>query len=305
MYHRVLTNEEFMQSFSNPGIIVNRDTFEKQIKYLTNNFKVLSISQVIDTVDNKHSFTDLSCLITFDDGWYDNYKNALPILQKHDAASLIFLPINYIGTNKLFWQEQLANYIYLICQNEKQAPKLLSKYSLSQVFNRRGDVLRHDIYEFVGALKRLSNREIDEVVNEFKSYIDNSGYTADNNVDKYINWDQALEMSHNNVSFGSHAMSHRLLTKLAQKELNSELKQSKEIIEKNLQKPVLSIAYPNGNYNNEVTLSAKEADYKVAFTTESGYFAANEDAYTVKRINMHQAGTANIPLFLCRILQIF
>lgn len=305
MYHRVLTDKEIQNSFSNSGIIVNVDSFDKQIEYLAKYFNILNVNQVIENIENGKQFNTRSCLITFDDGWIDNYRNAYPILKAHRASSLIFLPFNYIGTGELFWQEQIVNYIYVICRYETEVPDILVKNNLSHIYNLQGNQLRKEINYFIGNLKKLSNEEIDNLVSKFKAHIEKSNYPTVGSVDEYIDWDHAHEMSRNNVWFGSHAMSHRLLTKLNNEELKIELKQSKVLLEGKLQLPIHSIAYPNGSFNETVVNATRIAGYNLGFTTNTGYFQTNENPFEIKRVNIHQNAARNIPLFLCRILGLF
>ena len=306
MYHRVLTNSEAERSFSNSGIVVSDDSFKTHIQYLKNNFNLLNLDDVVDHVESRTQFDNLSCLITFDDGWKDNFNNALPILKAYNAPALVFLPTYYISSNNLFWQECLSNIICSLCRNRKNIPDILTKHGLDGLVIKSPEEIKAGINNYLSSLKSLSNKKIDAILDEFQMYFEERNLSIPTNtVDKYITWEQASEMAENNVQFGSHAISHRLLTKLENSDLNNELKQSKEIINEKLNISISSIAYPNGNFSDPVLASVKRNGYKIGFTTIDGYFDVEENPYKIKRINMHQNATENIPLFLCRILGIF
>ena len=63
MYHRVLPNELRKNSMSNDGIIVETPVFNNQIKYLKNNYNIISIEDLIDCIYNNKPLKKYSCLI--------------------------------------------------------------------------------------------------------------------------------------------------------------------------------------------------------------------------------------------------
>src|SRR5690554_7133710 len=82
-YHRVLSDEERRNSFSNQAIVVSPRTFERQLRFLKRHCKLLSAADFERHLRERKPFATGSCLITFDDGWRDNYTNALPILRRY------------------------------------------------------------------------------------------------------------------------------------------------------------------------------------------------------------------------------
>ena len=57
----------------------------------------------------RQPFRGPCCLITFDDGWVDNFENALPVLRAHRLPAVMFLPVNFIGRRRLFTREALTH----------------------------------------------------------------------------------------------------------------------------------------------------------------------------------------------------
>ncbi|HEC99967.1 MAG TPA: hypothetical protein ENN18_06270, partial [Proteobacteria bacterium] len=90
MYHRVLEPEE--TAGVQPGMYVTTATFRKHMKFLAAHFKVISSQELLERLKNK-SFKDAAryCVITFDDGWRDNYSNAYPVLREYGFPATIFL----------------------------------------------------------------------------------------------------------------------------------------------------------------------------------------------------------------------
>lgn len=94
----VLTYHHINDS-SEKSISVNVDSFEKQIRYLTKKYSIVSVEEILTTIPLNHP---QRVALTFDDGYSDFYYNALPVLQKYAIPSCIFLIYNKIGMNGSF-----------------------------------------------------------------------------------------------------------------------------------------------------------------------------------------------------------
>ncbi|MCM8818098.1 MAG: polysaccharide deacetylase family protein [Candidatus Omnitrophica bacterium] len=92
-YHRI--NPYYKEDV----LTVNLDNFKQQINYLiSKNFEFLSMEEYIELKENLNS----KVVITFDDGFSDNFYFAFEILSKFNIKPLIFLIVNYINTDKIF-----------------------------------------------------------------------------------------------------------------------------------------------------------------------------------------------------------
>jgi len=112
-------------------------------------------------------------------------------------------------------------------------------------------------------------------------------------------------MQQNGISFGSHTLSYRILTKVSREECTRELTDSRLLLETSLGMPVETIAYPNGGHNEQVEQLTARAGYTLGFTTERGYVSSDTNPYSIPRINIHNNSSNNKAVFLCTILGIF
>ncbi|RVU55756.1 polysaccharide deacetylase family protein [Anaerosphaera multitolerans] len=93
---------------TNNEYIISCNNFEHMVKSLKESgFHFLSTEEIANAVDNNTKLPDNSVLITFDDGYEDNYTNVLPILEKYDAKATVFLIGSYIGEKSgyLNWEQ--------------------------------------------------------------------------------------------------------------------------------------------------------------------------------------------------------
>lgn len=90
------------------ALTVHVDQFEKQMKYLADNgYTAITPAEMLDAWQNGTPLPDKPVVITFDDGYVDNYKNAFPILEKYNLRATIFLISDYVGMypNYLTWSQ--------------------------------------------------------------------------------------------------------------------------------------------------------------------------------------------------------
>ena len=118
MYHRVLKDPALENKYVQDGLYVSTETFDRQLAYLKKSRNILSLSQLIDLIENRQPVPEKVAVITFDDGWRDNFLYAYPILKKHHIPATIFLTTDFIDSNKPFWFLEAA-----VLHRENRLPK--------------------------------------------------------------------------------------------------------------------------------------------------------------------------------------
>jgi len=78
---------------------------------------------------------------------------------------------------------------------------------------------------------------------------------------------------------GSHTMTHKRLTKIGEKEVRSELVNSKIYLEKITKKKIISFCYPYGDFNNNIKKLVKDSGYSIARTVNRHSFILPADPY--------------------------
>jgi peptidoglycan/xylan/chitin deacetylase (PgdA/CDA1 family) len=77
------------------------------MEYISKRKKCVTLEDHVDKLQNGRSSDDEAVIVTFDDGYKDNFLNAFPIMKKHNVTATFFLPTSYVGfTNK--WDESLG-----------------------------------------------------------------------------------------------------------------------------------------------------------------------------------------------------
>jgi peptidoglycan/xylan/chitin deacetylase (PgdA/CDA1 family) len=93
MYHSVGYNEQFFT--------VTPEAFSRQMAHLkTGGYKVLSLKDVIDMLVSRTKIPPRTVVLTFDDGYEDNFTHAFPILRQYNYLATIFISTNFIGEER-------------------------------------------------------------------------------------------------------------------------------------------------------------------------------------------------------------
>lgn len=281
-YHRVTSDMPWPDS-----LVVTPDQFERQVEYVKRRFRLLSAEEVGEIIRSRKPFPDRSCLITFDDGWKDNYEHAFPVLQAYRAPAIIFLTTGYIGTRKRFWHDRLASLLYPLVFQESRGRDVRGSWvtvSMEQLIQQVASVpvcLRQPVIADITAMwKQLDEPALEQRLAQLEALL---GHSAAATSSAMLSWDDVANMAAGGVEFGSHTVSHALLDRVDGGQLNAELRLSKEAIESRLCKSVEFVAYPNGNYNEAVLRASRECGYVGGFTCDVGFNSGSEYPFTLKR----------------------
>ncbi|MCG7870657.1 MAG: polysaccharide deacetylase family protein [Candidatus Thiodiazotropha lotti] len=307
MYHRIVEYRESLQD----GMYVLPDTFDAQMRYIRDNFTVLSIcelNEIIDSGNWRQGDGKRYCVITFDDGWNDFYENAFPILQKHDLPAALFLPTGFIDHNRKMWIDLYGELLsakldlglrpeFTISSNHSQI--------LDYLVNLKGSY-RSQLENGINELKRYSGSEIDSILSQFGNLIEKESRSRESD---FVNWNQVNEMKASGlVTIGSHTVNHEILTNIEDTGVvQSELLDSRdELLDRAVMDSLcMTFCYPNGNHSKDLSKLVSDSGYHLAVTTQRGWNTIDDDRAMLKRIGMHQDVSSSVPMFATRISGIF
>jgi len=307
MYHRIIPGHQAHKE-TQPGMYVRPETFQNHLHFLKKYFTIVPIQDLLleDKKPLDGSNNKPQCALTFDDGWYDFYEYAFPIVKDHQIPATVFLPTDFMGTSRLFWTDHLADLLIQRENSEKSAskPSPSPNSIVNDVEAIQGNY-EAKLEKSIAILKSLRDEEIEEVLSELSSRwsIDPAPHNRG-----FLTWEEINEMYESGlITFGSHTASHKILTTLTDNEIEDELTKSRDklISENIVDTAFIPFCYPNGNYNEKIARMVKEAGYSLAVSTKNGWNNAESDLFTLRRIGIHQDMTSTKAMFGCRIAGIF
>ncbi|MES9833585.1 MAG: polysaccharide deacetylase family protein [Candidatus Thiodiazotropha sp. DIVDIV] len=298
-YHRILPEAMLGKINSTAGIITDSDLFLRQLGWLKSEFHIIDIDQMQDVLLNGRQMVSNGCLVTFDDGWLDNYEYARTSLTQEEIPATIFLPYNYIGEELVFWQEEMLARFSQLNDSEDDTDRAL----LKQLTGIEAVSDKHTLRSAVTAMKCKDYREIYDTLDSLREHQKEKPVNL--KYDAYMTWHQVNEMAASKINFGSHALSHRILTQIEPDDARHEISESRRLIEEKIGTKVNAIAYPNGNCDTSIEKIVSESGFQMGFIMGGGYVSQESNPMALPRINVHTNNSRNKPVFLCTILNIF
>ncbi len=242
--------------------------FESLLVYLKKNFEIVSIKDIFKEKTTKRKRIALS----FDDGYENNHSIAWPILKKHNLPATFYITTeSFEIIDYYLWPE-----IFDALKIEPPHGKIIFNNEEFRFVNKQLQNCKTNvsIYDYV----KLMGQERQVVFKEFLSKYDIKRIlkTINPELTRFCSKEQIKEMSMSPlIEIGSHTHRHYNLSKINIELATQELKKSKEILESIIQKPVVSIGYPDGDYSEKIKDIAEDVGYEyqlaVTFTNTRDY----------------------------------
>jgi peptidoglycan/xylan/chitin deacetylase (PgdA/CDA1 family) len=284
-YHRILDDDPRSFAFDEALISARRDTFREQMKFVRRNFDVISFEDLRRCEREGREWPRRALIITFDDGYRDNYTHAFPILKEFDLPATVFLTTGYIGSEQLFWWDKVA---YLIKHTSRRSVALTdlsaSPFDLSSPRARRAAIDRA-LWWLKQSPEETRSRFLDSLAADMEVELPESAGRG-----MHLSWDEIKEMAAEGIHFGSHTVTHPILSHVGESQLQKEISLSKQTIEEHLGREVMAFAYPAGRrtrFNDNVQSIVARCGYSYAVSYEEG--AAIEgacDRFALPRIHV-------------------
>lgn len=263
------------------------DIFRAQMRHLASSgYNCVSMQQLAEYLHDGH-IPPRTVVVTFDDGFYNNYAVAFPILREFGIPATIFIASGYIGSTRLAWPEELAALLALtkvpalqFGEHEANAGSMADKTDAYQRIARHFSTLdANGIQDCLVHLLQQAGLARDDL---YRSELYDSL--------RFMSWDNVREMAESGlISFGSHTINHRRLVHLPPDEAQEEIRQSRTIIQDRLGQ-CLSFAYPHGrrdkDFNDSHFQMAVAAGYNIVVTADSGTVTTDSDALNLPRVSV-------------------
>lgn len=280
-YHRIYAdklNTEFDADVFGPSVT----EFEQQIAFLRERVNLLSEQDLIELITTGKSIPGRSALITFDDGYRDNYQLAVPVLKKYRVPAIFFIPTKSIEQSMLGWWDIIS---YFINHTNKQQISFNENTIPLRTRKERDQAKQL----FLNYMKSVPHEQSKNLLTDLSEICNTAFPPRSRQREELMSWEQIKEIANTDfLSIGSHTLSHRVLSTIDAGEEHKELRDSREFLQQKLAGEINSIAYPVGGYHafsERTKRNAYKAGYQLGFSFNTGTnHGCITDPFDIKRV---------------------
>jgi peptidoglycan/xylan/chitin deacetylase (PgdA/CDA1 family) len=290
-YHGVLppgshTDEYLSRNF------VDQDVFREQMAWLARHYRCVPLAEAVERLRNGRPLPPYSAAVTFDDGFRNNLRWALPVLKEFGIPATVFVTTGHVGRGTMMlWTERVARLVtsattpMLACNVAGVTRRLATDTGASRERASR---------ELLALLKGLPRAERDAAIDSLEASAGSSPSPPDVERYAFLDWDAVRELAAHGVEIGSHTVSHAMLSSLDADERRREVVDSRQEIERELGRPCVLFSYPNGtlrDFGDEDRENLRRAGYSAAFSQIPGTNDHATDPFAFRRINIGRGHT--------------
>ena len=279
MYHSVM-DDPARHADSVGNIIHSTEAFRGQVEVIARHYNPVTLDDVVGFVNGERELPPRPVVITFDDGYRDNYEVAHPVLNRAGVPATFYVTVGCVDRKQLPWPSRVR-FTFLKSKRMDWSEPDGRKWALGNSEERIKAFERAS--EYCG---KLAGHAQDTYVASLESELD--AKLPDDRQDLMLSWDQIRGLVRAGHLVGSHTISHPNMAHIPHSELNEELNTSKRRLEQELSQPVSHFSYPcpalQPHWSDFTVEKSREAGYRTAVTTNGGLVRKHDNLLCLRRI---------------------
>jgi len=250
--------------------------FDELCAWLASWFKVMALDEAVKHL-KAGTLPAGAASITFDDGYADNHRVAMPILQRHGLSATFFIATGFLDGGRM-WNDTV---IESVRQSQTSGLDLsalgLAHYSIESLGEKRAAIAN-----LIGQIKYLPVEKriaVSEALAQLAK--------ARPSEDLMMTSHEVKAMRLAGMQIGAHTVSHPILAGLADEQARQEILGSKSFLERLLGERIGLFAYPNGKPNEDFSPQTvalvRCLDFDAAVSTQWGASSKQDDMFQIRR----------------------
>ena len=255
--------------------------FRRQLEFMKENFRFVTMEQVLDAVEGKTQLPDRALLLTFDDGYVDNYTFAFPLLEEFGAQGSFFIPGKTFRTHQLLDVNKIH---YILAGADIRVLTEDVKREMNRYRGTEFDFAPvEELYEQYAVDSRFDDKNTIFVKRMLQTVLPERlrGIIADNLFEKYVGISQEklayelymtedqIRMMHRHGMFiGLHGYDHYWLANLPQQQMEQDICNALDALDEFIDRKRWVMNYPYGDYNDSVIDYVRSRGACIGLTTD-------------------------------------
>lgn len=284
-YHRILPQHKIDKiNLPDRGLVTSLENFEQQLKFFSEKYNCVSLDNLIT---NKKIDKKFKVCLTFDDGYKDNLDYALPLIEKYQIPTTIFITSRFLDDEVYLWWYELWDIInrkrkinfqwkknkYLF-YTETSTKKIFCYKKISNLFISENILNQNKLLEIISDTKKRKN---------YKNI--------------FITKDNLSELSKNPlITIGNHSYNHLSFSKLNSRKIREEIELSIKFFNQYVDK-IDHFAYPYGQLSDISEISRdliKSYGFKsISTSINKNVFFENLNQFSLPRYGISNQDNLN------------
>jgi len=267
-YHRVLAvDDPDAFAFDLNEVSASPQQFREQMQLVRRRYDPISFHQLLEAMDGGRPLPPRPLIVTFDDGYDDNYHLAFPILRELGMSATFFVSTGHIDSGKPYAYDWLVHMLCRTRATRLRVDELAFDQAMPDTLAGRRMLARELLFH----LKALDAMTQAAVITRLG---DAWGMPPAAHAQcRPMRWEQLREMRAAGMEVGSHGVSHHILAKLSPADMVAEVDESMRTLRRELGAPIEVLSYPVGgpdSYSPQVIEAARQAGFRMACNYVTG-----------------------------------
>jgi len=245
---------------------------ERQLRWLKRRFQIVPLRSLIAAAANGEGALGRKVALTFDDGLRSNVAVAYPILHKLAIPATFFVCPGLVDRASWLWTHEARRRLARL--------NAAARREFAQEWRAPGEI--DPFVEWMKTLDLAARRRVEARLREATPRF--APTPAEREEFDLASWQELRGLDPAVVAIGSHTLTHPILPSTPRAEMESEVRDSRKLLERGLQHPVELFAYPNGDHDAEAEACVRK-HYRAAVTIVQGLVRRGADAYRLPRLD--------------------
>lgn len=265
-YHRI--GDPAQTPFDRNLFSATAERLEQQIRIFQQHGEIVGIHDLDDVLTRPRG---KYLLLTFDDGYRDNYELAFPVLQATAAKATFFIASGFIDQPRVAWWDEIA---WMLRQSRLSAIPSCEWFPRGLPLDAETDYPTLAIGAAVRCYWSLPTEQTDRFLADLAELTGSGRCPIDSAESIWMTWEMIRELAANGHDIGGHTVTHPVLAQCSSEQQREEILENRNRLTAELGQAPLAFSYPVGQphmFTETTHTLLSELGYRWGFSFYGNY----------------------------------